>query len=179
VRHFVALGRRKIATITGALNNPDGQARLEGYKVALEELGLPYNPNWVAEGQFNLISGYQAMKTLLRQDIDAVFAASDIMAVGALQALNEAGKRVPDDIAIIGFDDLPTAISVTPQLTTVRQPIQEKGARATTLLLDLIEGKVKGPCQELLPTRLITRQSCGANRHAGLEQIAYEYGAKE
>lgn len=162
VAHLIGLGRRRIGTITGALNNMDGLDRLTGYRNALETAGLPYDPALVAEGQFTRPSGYAGAKQLLRQNVDAIFAASDFTAMGAVQALQESGARIPDDVAIVGFDDLPGAVHVTPQLTTVRQPIHHKGMLATSILLDLIEGKIKPPQQVLLPTQLVIRQSCGA-----------------
>jgi DNA-binding LacI/PurR family transcriptional regulator len=104
------------------------------------------------------------MKELLARDIpiDAVFVDNDDGAEGAMAALHEHGVDVPDDIAVIGFDDLPSGQQWTPQLTTVRQPIFERGARATALLLDMIEGKVTEPHKVILPTHLVVRQSCGA-----------------
>jgi LacI family transcriptional regulator len=103
------------------------------------------------------------MTELLSRDlpIDAVFAGNDEMAQGALLAMNQAGVRVPDDVALVGFDDTPTAQELSPQLTTVRQPVYERGAQAAELLLDLIEGVVTEPRHVLLPTQLIVRQSCG------------------
>ncbi len=116
------------------------------------------------EGDFTHRSGYEGMKRLLEQRVDALFAASDITARGALLAMQEAGVCVPDDVAVVGFDDLATATQVTPPLTTVRQPIEEKGARAAELLIRLIEGSLHGPQQILLPTQLVIRQSCGASK---------------
>jgi DNA-binding LacI/PurR family transcriptional regulator len=99
------------------------------------------------------------MTTLLQHGVDAVFAASDLIAVGALQAIQEAGLRVPDDVALVGFDDLPIANKTKPALTTVRQPIAEKAAQATSVLLNLIEQQVEPPIHILLPTELIIRES--------------------
>lgn len=162
VEHLIRLGRRCIGTITGALDNPDGQDRLTGYRAALQAAGLPFDPSLVAEGRFTHQSGYLAARRLIRQNVDAIFAANDMTAVGALQALQESGVRVPEQIALVGFDDLPNAIQVSPQLTTVRQPLLQKGMTATNLLLDLIEGTVEGPRHILLPTQLVVRQTCGA-----------------
>jgi LacI family transcriptional regulator len=159
VRHLIEQGYRRIATITGDLRHTEGDERLLGYRLALEDAGIPFDPSLVAEGDFNFASAYQGMKALLPCNVDAVFAGSDMMAIGALQAIYEAGLRVPDDIAVVGFDDLPTAVSTTPQLTTIHQPIHEKGARAAAILIDLIEEKVKAPQQVLLPTHLVVRQS--------------------
>jgi len=153
--------RKRIGTITGALDNVDGQDRLVGYRNALEMAGVPYDPALVAEGRFTHQSGIVGARKLIRENVDAIFAANDITAIGAIQAIKEAGLRVPEDIAVIGFDDLPSSVQITPQLTTVRQPIQQKGITATSLLLDLIEGKIEGPQHILLPTQLIIRQSCG------------------
>ena len=162
VNHLLNQGRQRIGTIAGALDNPDGIDRLKGYKLALEGAGIAYDESLVVEGHFKQRSGYLGMKALLDKNIDAVFVASDSTAVGAMQALEEARIRVPDDLALVGFDDLPYAIQTTPQLTTMRHPILSKGAQATSLLLDLIEGITEGPQQRLLPTQLIIRESCGA-----------------
>lgn len=165
VQHLAQLGRKRIGIITGDLSNSDAQDRLDGYRKAIEAIGLQFDPALVAEGHFNQQSGYLGAKRLIKQKIDAIFAANDITAVGALQALHEAGLRVPDDVSVVGFDDLPIAVQTLPQLTTVRQPIMHKGIMATNLLLDMIEGTLKGPQQVILPTQLVIRQSCGALRY--------------
>ncbi len=161
VNHLLNLGRRRIGHITGAMDNPDAQDRLAGFQGALQQVGL-FNPDLVAEGMFTTQSGYLGMMQILKRGpVDAVFAASDSMAFGALQALREAHLRVPQDVALVGFDDLPHASEATPRLTTIRQPIQQKGYLATRLLLDLIEGKLEGPQQIILPTQLVIRESTG------------------
>lgn len=162
VSHLIALGRRRIAHITGNLAISDGRDRVEGYKRALRDAGLPVDESLIVQGNFAHRSGYAGMKILLERKVDAVFASSDITARGALQALHEAQVRVPDDIALVGFDDLPTAAQVMPPLTTIHQPIEEKGALATSILLDMIENGLEAPQQVLLPTELIVRKSCGA-----------------
>lgn len=162
ITHLLSLGKQRIGTITGALDNVDGQDRVVGYRQALQNAGIAFDPELVAEGRFTHQSGYIAARKLIKLGIDALFAANDISALGAIDALKEAGLRVPEDVAVIGFDDLPNSIQVAPQLSTVRQPIQQKGYVATNLLLDLIEGKVEGPRQVLLPTQLVIRQTCGA-----------------
>jgi LacI family transcriptional regulator len=162
VEHLIRLGRRRIATITGNLNISDGEDRLIGYQKALEAAHIPYDENLVIPAQFNRQNGYQSMKQLINHKFDAIFAGNDAIALGVTQAANELGLRIPDDFALVGFDDLNIATQLNPQLTTMRQPILEKGARAADLLIDLIEGKVKTPQRILLPTELIVRESCGA-----------------
>ncbi|NWG18258.1 MAG: LacI family DNA-binding transcriptional regulator [Chloroflexi bacterium] len=162
VEHLIQLGRRKIAIITGPLLNTDSHDRVIGYQQAMEAAGLAVDPRWIVYGEFNTDTGQRAMKSLLPLGLDAVFAASDQIALGVLQTLREAGVCVPQDMAVVGFDDLPAATATTPQLTTIHHPIREKGAYATRLLLGLIEGSVPEPQQVLLPTHLVIRQSCGA-----------------
>jgi LacI family transcriptional regulator len=162
IEHLYKHGRRRIGTITGAMDNVDAQDRLTGYRVGLSSTGLPYDPDLVYEGQWTRVSGYLGAKHLLRSGVDAIFAANDVTAIGVFQAIQEAGLRIPDNVAVVGFDDLPNAVQVTPQLTTIRQPIQQKGIVATNLLIDLIEDKREGTQQLSLPTQLIIRRSCGA-----------------
>ncbi len=161
VKHLIGLGYQRIGTITGALDNYDALDRLDGYKIALENAGRDVDETLIADGDFRYQSGYDAMQYLLSQGVDAVFAASDRMAMGALQALHEADLRVPDDVALVGFDDLPSALRSKPPLTTIHQPIRQKGARAAEILLNLIEGEITAPQQVILPTKLVVRQSCG------------------
>ncbi|MFD7639411.1 LacI family DNA-binding transcriptional regulator [Kitasatospora sp. NPDC059795] len=149
-------GRRRIATIAGPPDTAAGADRLAGYRRALLDHGDPTRTA-VAYGDFGTRSGEHAMLRLLDQfpDVDAVFAASDAMAVGALRALRRLGRRVPDDVAVIGFDDSPAAATVRPGLTTVRQPVEDLGARAVELLRDPSPGR-----SVVLPTHLVVRQSC-------------------
>ncbi|HEX2619770.1 MAG TPA: LacI family DNA-binding transcriptional regulator [Phototrophicaceae bacterium] len=164
VEHLIQLGRCRIATITGSLSNIDVVDRLEGYRIALERAGLPYDEHLVMSGRFVLDGGYEAMERLLVYKPDAVFIHTDQMALGALQALRIAGVRCPDDIAIVGFDDLPSGRTSHPSLTTIRQPVLQKGFVAGGLLIDLIEGNVSMPQHIILPTELVVRESCGGNR---------------
>jgi LacI family transcriptional regulator len=171
VEHLLAQGRRKIAHITGHVEISDGRDRLVGYQNALQKAGLPIDPNLIYYGKFTRTAGYHGMKYLLQHRPDAVFAAGDTIAVGALQAIHEAGLRVPEDIAIIGFDDIDVARQSN--LTTMRQPVQQKGAIAAHLLIDLIEGKVQSPQHILLPTELVIRNTCGAaNRQQQPTQLS-------
>ncbi|MCB9458467.1 MAG: LacI family DNA-binding transcriptional regulator [Anaerolineaceae bacterium] len=160
VKHLIEQGYQRIATITGRLDHVDGIDRLAGYQQALREFGLPVDEDLIVAGDFTYASGYGAMQTLLHQNVDAVFAATDRSALGAYQAIQEAQLRVPEDIALIGFDDL--AQYVQPpilNLTSVRHHITEKSAQATSLLLDLIEDKCEAPQQIVIPTELIIRKS--------------------
>jgi LacI family transcriptional regulator len=162
VEHLLKLGRQRIAAITGRLNNIDAVDRLTGYKMALQNADRPYDEHLVQQGYFTREGGYRAMKALLPYKPDAVFVATDQMATGALNALQQEGLRVPQDVAVVGFDDLPIASSTIPSLTTIRQPIYEKGFKAAVLLMNLVEGKADVPQQVILPTELIVRESCGA-----------------
>jgi LacI family transcriptional regulator len=160
--HLLQQGRRRVATITGPLDMVPGLDRREGYRSALLEADLPLDEELIIEGDFTEASGYAAMQQLWPWEPDAVFVASDPMAVGALRALREAGRRVPDDVALIGFDDAPVATYTDPPLTTVRQPVYDMGVNAVKLLLRLIEEETAGPLSTILPTELVIRASCGA-----------------
>ena len=156
VAHLLASGRRTVATITGPLDTPGGVKRLAGWR---ETTGG--DDTLVANGDYSRESGEAAMKELLarRPDVDAVFVASDLMAVGALDALRQAGRRVPEDVAVAGFDDSPVAAGATPPLTTMRQPFKRISAEMVRLLLARIEGEP--PASVILPTELVERASTG------------------
>ncbi len=154
--HLVGLGRRRIASIAGPLDMTAGQDRLGGYREALGAAGLSAR---VAHGDFTERSGFEAARRLLEQDpqLDAMFAASDLMALGALRALREAGRRVPEDVAVVGFDDLGVAESADPPLSSVRQPIEHVARDLVQMLLARIDGaQVKSLT---LPTTLTLRAS--------------------
>ncbi|MDA3913498.1 substrate-binding domain-containing protein, partial [Oleiagrimonas sp.] len=165
VAHLAALGHRRITFITGPESNFEAQQRLQGFREAMAEL-LPGAPIEILPGEFTDLSGHQAGQQLLRLDIrpDAVFAANDMMAIGCLSALHEAGMRVPQDIALAGFDDIPMARYVTPALTTVRVHISDLGERALTRLLHVIENP-DAPTQgeDLMASELVVRASCGGS----------------
>ncbi len=156
--YLIARGRRRIATITGPLTMAPAVDRLRGYRAALEAAGLPEGR--IADGGFSSDGGAQAMRSILDRGAvpDAVFAASDLMARGAMSVLAAAGLRVPDDVAIVGFDDSPVAISVSPQLTTMRQPSFEQGQTMAGVLLDILAGK-NPPLGTILPADLVVRAS--------------------
>ncbi|MDG4761772.1 LacI family DNA-binding transcriptional regulator [Micromonospora sp. WMMD710] len=157
VRHLIDSGRRRIATIAGPQDMVAGIERLTGYRTAMAAAGLP---ELIAVGDFTRESGGAAMRRLLAEhpDLDGVFAASDLMAHAALRTLREAGRRVPEDVAVVGFDDIETAAYTEPPLTTVRQPIVELGRRMTRQLLRLAAGETIEPAV-MLPTELIIRAS--------------------
>ena len=158
VRHLVTCGYRRIAFIAGPKDNFEAHERQRGYEDALVETGLD-SARWVIPGDFDEASGHQAGRLLLdaHDRPDAVFAANDMMALGCLFALNQAGVRVPDDIALAGFDDIPLARYVHPALTTMRVDISELGARAMRLLLDSPSGDAVATLP--LATELIARDS--------------------
>lgn len=163
VLHLLRLGYKRVATIAGPQNMIAGIDRFDGYKEALKARAILLDTNLVAEGDFSEEGGYQAMQRLLPHTFDAVFAASDAMALGALRALRDAGKRVPDDIAIVGYDDMPFAARTEPPLTTVRQPIHRAGFVATETLIDLLNEQETAPRRVILPTELVIRETCGAH----------------
>ena len=163
VEHLIGLGYKRIGLINGIPELQASQDRLRGYQVALQEHGLPLHPKWTVIGNFCDEGGYLGMKELLALDppLEAVFAASDVMAIGAIRAIREAGKRIPEDMAIVGFDDTPSSAYFIPSLTTVRQPIARMGAIACHLLLQLIAGEELPQRKLILQTRLVVRDSCG------------------
>jgi DNA-binding LacI/PurR family transcriptional regulator len=159
VRHLVGTGRRRIATITGPLDTPGGVQRLDGYRRELAASGLPADEALIAEGDYSRTGGEAAMTALLGRapDLDAVFVASDLMAQGALVALERAGRSVPHDVAVGGFDDSPAALATRPPLTTIRQPFDRISAEMVRLLMGCIAGD--GPSAVILPTELVRRES--------------------
>jgi DNA-binding LacI/PurR family transcriptional regulator len=160
VEHLLEGGRRTIATVSGPWNMNAGVDRLEGYRDALRRGGLALRNELVEEGDFGEASGYEAMRAMLGREpaLDAVFAASDLMAVGALRALREAGRDVPDDVAVVGFDDAPFAGHTVPPLTTIRQPLDEMTRRTADLLLAQIRGEPTDG-NVICPTELVVRQT--------------------
>ncbi|WP_329037543.1 LacI family transcriptional regulator [Streptomyces sp. NBC_00178] len=166
VDHFIARGRRSIATITGRLDVYGAQRRLDGYRKAVAAAGLDPDERLIAPADFSEEGGARAMRELLerRPDVDAVFAASDVMAAGARQVLRESGRRIPDDVALIGFDDSAVARHMDPPLTSVRQPIEEMGRTMARVLLQEIAHRAEGDGARerpriVLPTELVVRES--------------------
>jgi LacI family transcriptional regulator len=166
-RHLLAYGHRRVAMISGAANNHDAAERLRGYRSALAEAGIEADPAWVLAGDFTEASGYAAALALigLEPRPTAVFAANDSMAIGAISALRESGVGVPEDVAVVGFDDIPIARYISPPLSSVHVPITQLGERAIEKLLRAVKDKNQHERgQELLPTKLVVRESCGGAR---------------
>jgi LacI family transcriptional regulator len=164
VCHLIRLGYKRIGTIAGPGNSTVSLDRKEGYHKALIEWDHDLDESLVAEGDFTEAGGYSAMQKLLPARPDAIFAASDIMAIGAMRAVRETGPSIPDDIAFVGFDDLPLATIPNPQLTTIRQPVLQFGFKAVEILIDLIENGIRPIQHIIMDTELIIRDSCGASR---------------
>ena len=160
---LVENGHRQIAMVSGPASWKSVGDRATGYRRALETAGIPYDPRLVVEGDWSYESGYRAMQELLHRGdtFTGVFAQNDQMAIGGIRALRDAGRRVPDDVAIVGYDDIPVAAYSDPPLTTIRQPMREVGAVATRLLIQIIEetGAIQGG-EVLLRTELVRRRSC-------------------
>lgn len=159
VRHLLSLGRRRIGVVTGPLDTPGGVERLAGYREVLTEAGVAVDENLVASGDYSRASGEAAAEQLLSAapDMDAVFVASDLMALGVLAALGRAGRRVPEDVAVGGFDDSPAAVAGHPALTTIRQPWDRISSEMVRVLLAQVGGE--DPATVILPTELVKRDS--------------------
>jgi len=159
MEHLIQLGHKRIATIAGPQSNVAGRDRLKGYRLALTQAGLAEDEALVAEGDYTEESGYCAAQRLLPAEPTAIFAASDMMAVGAIKALTQAGRRVPEDISVGGYDDAPVATLVNPPLTTVQQLVVDLGRSAAEKLIGLVENHSTNTQTQLLSTRLVVRQS--------------------
>ncbi len=157
-RYLIDRGYTSIGTVTGPLTMPSGVDRLAGYRAAMRDAGLPEGP--YEDGGFTSTGGAEAMRRMLAAGPPprALFIASDLMARGVISVLTGAGLRVPDDVALIGFDDSPVALSVTPQLTTIRQPSFEQGERMVEVLLGILAG-TEQPAVTILQTQLVERAS--------------------
>jgi DNA-binding LacI/PurR family transcriptional regulator len=168
-RHLVELGHRRIAMIGG----PDGvlcsRARIDGYRTALETAGLAFDPALVRRGDFHVRSGYRELASLLTlpDRPTAVFAGSDLQALGVYEAARDAGLRIPGDLSVVGFDDLPVARWLTPELTTIRQPLQEMAAAGARLAIALARGLAPEARRLELATSLVVRHSTAAPAHEG------------
>lgn len=164
VEHLLALGHRQVALIGGPQAHSTARERLRGYQAALRAAHVALRPELSRQGDFREQGGYESMHALLAlpDPPTAVFVANNLMTLGALRALHEAGKRIPHDIALVGFDDMPWSTSLNPPLTSVAQPAHELGATAAELLLARIADPQRPVRQVVLDTELIVRASCGA-----------------
>jgi DNA-binding LacI/PurR family transcriptional regulator len=162
VRHLLDTGHRRIVTVAGPSDLAVGRDRAAGWRDAIRSAtGESPPPEWLERGEFTIESGYDCTRRLLARlpDLDAVFACGDLIAIGALQALREVGRRVPEDVALVGFDDIPAAEQADPPLTTVRQPVEAMGRRMASMMLSRLAGEPVDPPWAVLPTELILRQS--------------------
>lgn len=166
-RHLVALGHRRLGLIAGPENLASAAERREGFLDAARAAGAETKPEWQASGNFQLLAGYEAMMRILSvpERPTAVACANDLMALGALRALRVAGVKVPEEMALIGYDDIPMASLSDPALTTIVQPAYRLGAAAMERLLARVDGGEEGPpFTTVLPVRLVTRESCGSGK---------------
>jgi DNA-binding LacI/PurR family transcriptional regulator len=166
VERLIALGHRRIAVINGLMQGTNGLDRFMGYRNALAAHNISFDPELVSEGDYEQASGYSATAKLLslRKRPTAIFAANDNMAHGAIVAVREARLKVPDDIAIIGFDDLHIASLSTPRLTTIRQPFYQLGKAAVSLLAERISDATCKPRKIIIEPELVVRESCDPAR---------------
>lgn len=174
VEHLLALGHRDVALLGGPHRHSTAREREAGYEQAMKGAGVPRRDDLVYRGDFREGGGYDGMRTLmaLGRRPTAVLVANNLMTLGAFRALHEAGVRIPDEVAIVGFDDMPWATSLNPPLTVVSQPSQEIGSAAAELLLDRIARPDRAVRHLILETRLVVRASCGASlKEAGLGQV--------
>lgn len=163
VEHLVMVhGRRRIVYLRGPVGNQDSDEREVAYRQSLAQLGLPFDPALVARGGYSDQGGQAAIEQLIASgvDFDAVFTGDDEAATGVLAALRAAGRRIPEDVAVIGFDDLTFAAHLNPPLTTARAPIEQAGHLAGTILLSILHGEVPEPAPPL-HVELVIRRSCG------------------
>ena len=159
-QHLIDLGRRRIAMLNGQLEFGCNRDRLEGYKSALQDAGIRFESRHTMTGYFTEESGASGIARVLEADpkVDAVFAANDLMAFGAMRAIRNAGRRIPDDVAVVGFDDIPASAITHPPLTTVHQPLYEMGRKAAGMVMAAVRGdRIEGRIE--LPTSLVVRAS--------------------
>lgn len=167
-KHLLDLGYSRVGIIAGPLDDVfihGSFGRYEGYQMALKAYNMPFDEKLVKKGDFTYKGGYRAMKQYLNEksDVRAIFASNDIMAIGAMVAIKEHGLRIPEDIALVGYDDIPEASYTYPSLTTIRLPKAKLGEAAVETLVSHLQGKKQVSLKKVLPTELIIRQSCGAS----------------
>jgi len=163
-RYLGGLGHRRVACIGGPSDANPSWGRVTGFVRAMGEFGVALQPDAIVQGDFRYGGGQDGMHTLLARDLGltAVFAANDLMAIGAMITLRSAGLAVPEDVSVIGFDNILQASTIIPSLTTIEQPVNELGKAAASLLLDQIRTRRTEPARLTIPTRLVERESCRA-----------------
>lgn len=168
VTHLLSLGYQEVAIVTGPAGIDVAEERLGGYRDAFRSLGIPLRESFIIHSSFGQEGGYEAMVRLLNMSKRprAVVLANNLMTLGALQAINERQVRIPEDLALVGFDDMPWAALLRPPLTAVAQPAEDLGKAAAQLLLERLKDPRRIVRQVVLPTRLIVRASCGATAEA-------------
>lgn len=167
VDHLIALGHRDIALLSGPEHLNSSKGRLAGYKLSLARNAIDFKPELVASGPFTMEAGFELVTRLVESKVQftAVFAMSDMMAIGAIKALQRRRLRVPEDIAVVGFDNIKISGLITPELTTVAQPIYQLGSTAFTILKERLEARHHRRRRVVLETCLVVRDSCGAKLH--------------
>ncbi|MCC6616073.1 MAG: LacI family DNA-binding transcriptional regulator [Anaerolineae bacterium] len=160
-QHLIMLGHRRIGVITGLLELSSARERLNGYRAALQDYAIPIDESLIVEGDYLQPRGYEAAQELLklRERPSAIFAMNDLSALGAMDAIRESGLSIPEDISLVGFDDIPQAAITHPKLTTVRQPLVQMGRIAVRLLLEQLDHPGSPPGHETLATQLVIRAS--------------------
>jgi LacI family transcriptional regulator len=166
--YLIKLGHRRIGFISGWMDLGCARDRLAGYQSALRTHHIPVEPDLVYEGDFHQPAGYEGASAFLKLPVPptAIFASNDVMAMGAIEAVRVHGLRIPEDISILGFDDIPQVATLHPGLTTVRQPLEQMGRVAAQMLLDFLKDPQKKTQRLELPTELIVRDSCREPRQS-------------
>ncbi|QEO08736.1 LacI family DNA-binding transcriptional regulator [Protaetiibacter larvae] len=163
-RHLIELGHTRIAAITGPDDMMCSHARIDGFRSAMSSAGLSIRPDWIRFGNFHTSGGYQHGRALLTEEErpTAIFAGSDLQALGVLEAVRELGLRVPEDLSLVGYDDIPLAKWVSPRLTTIRQPLRRMAEEATGLVIRMSAAPLESVPRMDLATNLVVRESTAA-----------------
>ena len=164
IEYLISLGHHRIGFIGGRPELQSAVRRLQGYKDGLQQAGIPLDPHLIQAGDYSRRTGGACAQRLLSlsEPPTAIFAANDQSAIGAIQAIHQAGLRVPDDVSVVGFDNIPEASYTNPGLTTIDQSIAEMGCVATKMLMSLIDGDSLESNVYKVPTQLVVRDSCRA-----------------
>ena len=160
-RHLIELGHTRIAAITGPEDMMCSHARIDGFRSAMNSAGLPIVPEWIRFGDFHTSGGQQHGRELLEgaDRPTAIFAGSDLQALGVLEAVRGLGLRVPDDLSLVGYDDIPLAKWVSPRLTTIRQPLKRMAEEASRLVIRMSKAPLENVPRMDLATSLVVRES--------------------